>query len=373
MSRWKKLASLLVVVVLTITMILPAYVNAAAGSEGSSDGNQWKEWRQFSEPWGDLYINPNNNSNLQTVRTKGCAILALAMQAAKHGVDLTPATLLAGLQSVGGFHGNDVYWSKMEKVVPEFTYLSYKNLAGCTKSKILQTLEKYSSDNYACVVEVNSGSHYVCYDGVDASGTHLMVDPASDEVDLFKKYKVTGLRVYEVSTPSKNQEIKISASSPVQGQVITFTNPIYGSKYEYKLVNINKSMSLTYSQSDANNFSYRLLEKGNYRLTYNAYTNTGIIQKTLDFYVQPASLTGKVVETSNSGYKVRIQHPLRNSDEAYYYEYAWSKANGQHSYVVSGSSWFDVMVNIGDVLEITYNAYPKTGGIFQVAQTLTVS
>ena len=363
MFRWKKLASLLVVVVLTITMILPAYVNAAAISE------DWRKWRQSSEPWGDMYINPNNHSNLQKVRDKGCAILALAMQAAKHRVDLTPATLLTDLQAVGGFRGNDVYWSKMEKVVPEFTYLSYKNLANCKKSEILRTLEKYSGDNYACIVEVNNGSHYVCYDGVDAPGTHLMVDPASDEVDLFKKYNVTGLRVYQVSTPSKNQEIKISSSTPVQGQVVTFTNPIYGNKYEYELVNIDKGMSLTYSQSDANNFSYRLLEKGNYRLTYNAYTNTGIIQKTLDFYVQPASLTGKVISNG----KVRIYHPLAQT-EANYYEFSWvRKSTGEHQYVVSGNNWFDVAVSAGDVLEIVYNAYPKTGGIFQVAQTLTVS
>ena len=85
-------------------------------------------------------------------------------------------------------------------------------MSGCTKSEILQTLEKYSIDDYACVVEVNNGSHYVAYEGMDKdNGNPRMIDPASDSVTLFK-YRVTGLHVYaycvnneETSTSKSNQ------------------------------------------------------------------------------------------------------------------------------------------------------------------------
>lgn len=165
----------------------PSCTSQATGS--------YRNWKQCNSPWSNLSLGGTSN-----VCKIGCLVTSISIQIARSGVETTvspfnPGTFVTALNENGGFIGGNLYYDKVQKIAPRFKYVSVADEANkmyCQmgNADIASRIDNLIRDGCYVIVQVKScksGSHFVAIDKVE-NGTVYMMDPASNEIDLFKKY-----------------------------------------------------------------------------------------------------------------------------------------------------------------------------------------
>ena len=160
---------------------------------GGGETGDWANWRQGDPRWGSIPLGSS------TIAKIGCAATSVAIQLARSGAavtfsDLNPGTFVTAYKAAGGFTGGNIYFDRVNKVAPDFTYQGRVGLSGGESSKVSQ-VKRYLDQNYYVIMEVkkgnNSGQHWVAI--ISSDGTSLkMADPASAETNASSKYPSAG-------------------------------------------------------------------------------------------------------------------------------------------------------------------------------------
>jgi len=167
---------------------------------------EWSEWKQYSEPWGNIQIGSSSNINLHHY---GCYMTCHAMIIASGAKNIlipnfNPGTFAEYLKANGGFTASgDLYPNKaLDLAVGAGNWESRPiDLNGSYSYKVSQ-IASLLEDGYGVILRVkspasddinNAGSqHYVVVTGISGN-TIYMADPASNETIVLNKYINEGL------------------------------------------------------------------------------------------------------------------------------------------------------------------------------------
>ena len=171
---------------------LSLWNNAIYGFYGSN--GEFVNWKQKGESWSDIRIGTTS----KTIGDIGCLVTTVSILIKKSGVstnDVTPfnpGTFVIALNNNYGFDkSGNLKYSAINKVVPSFKYKGHINLRGKSKSEKLREIKKYLENGYYLTVEVKGATknsqHWVAIDNI-VNNDILMVDPASNETNMWSKY-----------------------------------------------------------------------------------------------------------------------------------------------------------------------------------------
>ena len=167
--------------------------NSAIYGVYSSTG-EFTTWKQKDPKWASVKIG-NTDKTLGRI---GCLVTSVSMLIKKSNVPtkdiypFNPATFVIALNNNYGFDkSGNLKYSAIKKAVPNFEYQGHINLRNKNKSEKLYEIKKYIENGYYLAVEVKGATknsqHWVAIDNV-VNNKILMLDPASDETDMWKKY-----------------------------------------------------------------------------------------------------------------------------------------------------------------------------------------
>ncbi len=177
---------------LTSEKYLSLWNYAIYGMYGTS--GEFTTWKQKDLKWANIKIGTTD----KTLGRIGCLVTSISMLIKKSNVPtkdiypFNPATFVIALNNNYGFDkkGNLKY-NAINKAVPNFKYVGHVNLRGKSKSEKLYEIQKYLENGYYLSAEVKGATknsqHWVAIDNV-VNDKVLMLDPASDENDMWKKY-----------------------------------------------------------------------------------------------------------------------------------------------------------------------------------------
>lgn len=150
----------------------------------SSTIGQFINLKQGDKEWGDVTIGKTN----VMLKDQGCTITCLSMLSFWYGNYKKPSWIAKNLQYTDN---GKVYWATMNGKLPMKFVYRYKYRDDV---KIKSTL---ASANDACLLEVNSGSHWVVLVGYSKLFGYKIADPFyGDTVYLNKRYKnISGFTV----------------------------------------------------------------------------------------------------------------------------------------------------------------------------------
>lgn len=177
---------------LTSEKYLNMWSNVIYGVYASS--GEITEWKQKGKEWSKIKIGKTN----ATIEDIGCLATSVAILIKKSGVPIknmytfNPGTFVTALNNNYGFDSNgNLKYSAISKVVPAFKFKDHVYLNGKSKTEKLEEIKKYYNDGYYLSVEVKGGTrnsqHWIAVDKV-TNDSILMLDPGSDEIDMWNKY-----------------------------------------------------------------------------------------------------------------------------------------------------------------------------------------
>lgn len=160
-------------------------------------------WRQIRGPWINIPLGNSNN----TIRSAGCLVTSIAIQMARSGVQINtteefnPGVFVQFLNQNGGFTSGGALtnYTLATKMAPNFKYAGSTSVMGYSQDQKYNTLVDLLNKGYYVVAEVKlgnkSGQHWVAVISAQ-NGEITMVDPASDNTSMWKKYPSAGTSRY---------------------------------------------------------------------------------------------------------------------------------------------------------------------------------
>lgn len=159
-----------------------------------ADSGDWTTWRQGDPKWKSIPLGTGS-----TIGRAGCLATSIAIQIKRSGTptpkisNFNPGTFVQYLNKHGGFSGANFVWNSpfTSGAAPgfknEFThhYLKFKGPALVKRVKAELDRGCYM----VMRVKYGTGQHWVAITNA-GGGVIQMVDPASDETDVFKKYPI---------------------------------------------------------------------------------------------------------------------------------------------------------------------------------------
>ena len=184
----------------------------------------YRTWRQYDDRWGDIMLGSYSWSN---VRGSGCLMTSLAMLAVHTGCksedNFNPGVFANSLKSVNAFNqwGGLASWASIPQVIPQMsvvwepnTYSGYwGNISWATK---VDKLKSFMNAGYWPIVNANT-HHWVMVEGI-IGDTVYMIDPASDNIDLYSEYG-------NVNRTDTNDYDYILVKSRIKPDLAHFTAP----------------------------------------------------------------------------------------------------------------------------------------------------
>ena len=191
---------------LSSTKYLSLWNNAIYGFYGVN--GEFVNWKQKGESWSGIRIGTTS----KTIGDIGCLVTTVSILIKKSGVSTSdirpfnPGTFVIALNNNYGFDkSGNLKYSSIEKVVPNFVYQGHINLRVKTKSEKLYEIRKYLENGYYLAAEVKGATknsqHWVAIDNL-SGGTITMIDPASNETNMWNKYdwnKTTQFVYFKIS------------------------------------------------------------------------------------------------------------------------------------------------------------------------------
>lgn len=162
------------------------------GTYGNS--GEYTTWRKRGREWSNIRI----GSTRATLGEIGCLATSISILIAKSGIEtpniepFNPGTFVTALNYNYGFDaGGNLQYGPISKVVPGFEYTGRVNLREMTKEQKFKEIKNYYNQGYYLAIEVLgaqlNSQHWVALDEVTESKI-LMVDPDTDEIDMWKQY-----------------------------------------------------------------------------------------------------------------------------------------------------------------------------------------
>ncbi len=172
---------------------------------GNNNCNQstgdYANWLQGGQSWSGIHLGTSSH----TIGQSGCLATSIAMLIAKAGVstnvngEFNPGTFVEALNSINGFDGANLLWSKVTEVAPSFVFGENIIVHNYSREQKLSKIKELLDNGYAVVAEVkgNTGQHWVAIDNVTRDEV-IMMDPASTSTIMWEQYgwKNTSRLVY---------------------------------------------------------------------------------------------------------------------------------------------------------------------------------
>lgn len=170
------------------------------------DTGSYKSWKQYDARWANVQF-PNG----ETVRQVGCLVTSISILIVGSGVrdeaNFNPGTFVEALKNNNGFSGASLYWSAVERVVPEFkVYSSWTSLTG-SKSDKVAAIAAHLEAGRKVVIRAVSSQHWVAADRVE-NGKVYICDPGRDVTDLFDYYDAEDVTRIAVFHPVSSEATK---------------------------------------------------------------------------------------------------------------------------------------------------------------------
>lgn len=170
------------------------------------DVGSYKTWKQQDPRWASIKF-PNG----ETVKQVGCLVTSIAMLIVGSGVrsegEFDPGTFVEALKNNNGFSGASLYWSAVERVVPEFKlYSSWTSLTGTKKEKA-NLIASHLEAGRKVVIRAVSNQHWVAADKVE-NGKVYICDPARNVTDLFDYYDASDVTRIAIFHPVSSEAVK---------------------------------------------------------------------------------------------------------------------------------------------------------------------
>lgn len=155
------------------------------------------EWKQKGKEWSNIKIGTTN----ATIGDIGCLVTSISILIKKSDVStkniypFNPGTFVTALNNNYGFDSRgNLQYDAISKVVPSFSYQGKVYLKGKSRLDKLNEIKRYYEAGYYLAVEVRGATlgnqHWVAVDNV-TNNTVLMLDPGSNETDMWSKYNWT--------------------------------------------------------------------------------------------------------------------------------------------------------------------------------------
>lgn len=194
----------LVGVFLAVTMLTGTASETVVPQNTAHAVEDYHTWRQYDERWAELPL-----GSVYNMEQIGCYVTCLALIAAASGAADTdyfnPGVLQQQLDYVGAFDwmGSLMRWSDVNLVMPDICIETPNlNFSSYTIEGKAAEMQSCMDNGYYVMCEV--GGHWVYVDSICGS-TVYMVDPGSDETDLFEAYDNNYVNYYQlVSGPCPN-------------------------------------------------------------------------------------------------------------------------------------------------------------------------
>jgi len=170
------------------------------------DVGEYKSWKQQDPRWANIKF-PNG----ETVKQVGCLVTSISMLIVGSGVrsegEFNPGTFVEALKNNNGFSGASLYWSAVERVVPEFKlYSSWTSLTGTKKEKA-NLIASHLEAGRKVVIRAVSNQHWVAADKVE-DGKVYICDPARNVTDLFDYYDADDVTRIAIFHPVSSEAVK---------------------------------------------------------------------------------------------------------------------------------------------------------------------
>ncbi|MBE6688450.1 MAG: DUF5050 domain-containing protein [Ruminococcaceae bacterium] len=170
------------------------------------DTGTYKSWKQYDSRWANIKF-PNG----ETVKGVGCLVTSIAILIVGSGIrdeaHFNPGTFVESLKNNNGFSGASLYWSAVERVVPEFkVYSSWTSLYGTKKEKA-DAIASHLNAGRKVVIRAVSNQHWVAADKVE-NGKVYICDPGRNVTDLFSYYDAEDVTRIAVFHPISSEAVK---------------------------------------------------------------------------------------------------------------------------------------------------------------------
>ena len=187
--------------------------------------DSYRSWRQMDSRWSGIMLCTESYASLGS---SGCLVTSLAMLAVHTGVrneeTFDPGVFAKQLKNVDAFNrwGGISSWAKITQVIPEMSILwqpeKYSGYWGTTDKSIkLKMLKSFMMEGYWPLVNVNT-HHWVMVEGI-VGDTVYMIDPASDNTDMFGYYG-------NITRTDQNDFDYVLVKSKTKPDVSKFTPPV---------------------------------------------------------------------------------------------------------------------------------------------------
>lgn len=170
------------------------------------DTGDYKSWKQYDPRWASIKF-PNG----ETVKQVGCLVTSISILIVGSGIrneaEFNPGTFVESLKNNNGFSGASLYWSAVERVIPEFKlYSSWTSLTGTKKDKTA-AIAAHLKAGRKVVIRAVSSQHWVAADRVE-DGKVYICDPGRNVTDLFDYYDADDVTRIAVFHPISSEAIK---------------------------------------------------------------------------------------------------------------------------------------------------------------------
>lgn len=170
------------------------------------DTGTYKSWKQYDSRWANIKF-PNG----ETVKSVGCLVTSIAILVVGSGVrdeaNFNPGTFVESLKNNNGFSGASLYWSAVERVIPEFkVYSSWTSLYGTKKEKA-KIIADHLDAGRKVVIRAVTSQHWVAADRVE-DGKVYICDPGRNVTDLFSYYDAEDVTRIAIFHPISSEAVK---------------------------------------------------------------------------------------------------------------------------------------------------------------------
>lgn len=170
------------------------------------DVGSYKSWKQYDPRWANIKF-PNG----ETIRQVGCLVTSISILIVGSGLrneaSFDPGTFVEALKNNNGFSGASLYWSAVERVVPEFKVYSYWTSLSGTKKEKTATIAKHLDAGRKVVIRAVSNQHWVAADRVEGDKVYIC-DPGRNVTELYSYYDVSDITRIAVFHPISSDAVK---------------------------------------------------------------------------------------------------------------------------------------------------------------------
>lgn len=184
-----------------------ANMGKGGNEEATLESGEWSLWRQGDALWSSVPVGASGS----TIGSIGCLATSVAIQIKRSGTAtpniplFNPGTFVSYLNSHGGFDGNGAfYWGSPQasQAAPNFRNTATNQVVTGDAGGKATAVKKLLDDGCYMVMQVaygdapapwNGTEHWVAIIGATSSSIQ-MVDPASDQTDVYSYYPALASR-----------------------------------------------------------------------------------------------------------------------------------------------------------------------------------